>query len=58
MHRGRRLDGRGGGLGDLGQELVIAPSRLDLVHQQLQAGGVAPLAAEGVEDPAQLPDLL
>src|SRR5205807_2871731 len=47
-----------GCLGDLRQELVVALGRLDLVHQQLQAGGGVALAPEGVEDPAQLPHLL
>ena len=45
-------------LGDLGQELVVAAGRLDLVHQQLQAGGVLAVGGQGVQDPAQLPDLL
>ena len=30
----------------------------DLVHEQLQAGGVLAVAGQGVQHPAQLPDLL
>src|SRR5581483_908010 len=51
--------GRGSrGLGDLGQELVVRPGRLDLVLQELEAGGGVAFGTEGVQHPAQLPDLL
>src|SRR3954464_14167824 len=43
-----------GRLGDLGEELVVALGSPDLVHQQLQTRS----AFQGVEHPAQLPDLL
>src|SRR5438270_500441 len=45
---------RGRGLGDLGEELVVALGGLDLVHQQFEARS----ALQGVEDPPKLPDLL
>src|SRR4051794_9100429 len=41
-------------LGDLGEELVVALRRADLVDQQLEALAVL----ERVQHPAQLPDLL
>ena len=43
--RGRRA------LGDLGQELGVALGGLDLVHQQLEAGRRAALAADGSAAP-------
>src|ERR1700730_11889355 len=54
----KNSDGRRRGLGDLGEKLVVALGGLDLVHEQLQTGGVAALAIEGVEHPPQLPHLL
>src|SRR2546423_406679 len=55
---GGRSAGRIGSLGDVGQELLVALRRLDLVHQQLEPGGGAALVAEGVEHPPELPHLL
>src|SRR2546430_17251841 len=43
-----------GRLGDLGEELVVALGRADLVDEQLEALALL----EGVQHPAQLPDLL
>src|SRR5579875_748717 len=51
-HGGRRV------LGDLGQELVVATGGLDLLDEQLQARRRVAVAGQGVEHPAQLPDLL
>src|SRR5581483_4210560 len=48
----------GRSLGDLGQELLVAPGGPDLVHKQLEAGRLLAVAGQGVEHPAQLPDLL
>src|SRR5580698_8433420 len=45
-------------LGDLGQELVVALGAPDLVHEQLEPGGSAPVGGQRVEHSAQLPDLL
>src|SRR5207302_11451156 len=55
---GSPLGRRGRRLGDLGQELVVALGRLYLVHQQLETGGAASLAPQGVEHPPELPHLL
>src|ERR1700693_3092921 len=55
---GWRLRSGAGALGDLGEELVVARRGPDLVHETLQVGGVRAVAGQGVEHPAQLPDLL
>src|ERR1700684_3670878 len=57
---GARNVGRSGGraLGDLGQELVVALGRPDLVHEEFQAGGGVAVGSQGVQDPTQLPHLL
>src|SRR3954451_12305683 len=44
-------------LGDLGEELVVRLRGLELVDQELEAGGRRALLGQGVENPAQLPDL-
>src|SRR5712692_1024461 len=49
-----RLRAGGGRLGDLGQELVVALGRADLVDEQLETLALL----ERVQHPAQLPDLL
>src|ERR1035437_2038280 len=48
----------GWALGDLGQKLVVALGGADLVQQELQACGGAAVVGQGVEHPAELPDLL
>src|SRR5581483_12182854 len=49
---------RAGRLGDLGQELVVVLGGAHLVDEQLEATTRRAVAVEGVQDPAQLPDLV
>src|SRR3954470_24477889 len=55
-----RPSGRNVGLGDLLEELVVGPERLQAVDEHLQAGGVAGtlVGLETAQHPAEPPDLL